>query len=80
MASDYFHALSLAADGDWDKAHNLIQHEHATLAWLIHGYLHWQEGDINNADYWYNKAGQSRPDSTLEQELDRLLKLAQSDT
>jgi hypothetical protein len=64
----YFKALWFAGKGEWDKAHNLIQDvEDKNAAW-IHGYLHRQEGDTSNADYWYCRAGRSRPNVELEEE------------
>ena len=52
----------------WQKAHELIQDiEDKSAAW-IHAYLHRKEGDIWNADYWYNRAGKKRPSLTLQEE------------
>lgn len=67
-ASVYLQALWHEANGDWDKAHVLIQDlPDKTAAW-IHAYLHRQEGDTWNADYWYSRAGRTRPNSTLQEE------------
>lgn len=66
--SDYLNALWYDAKGDWEKAHTITQDiEDKTAAW-IHAYLHRKEGDIWNADYWYNRAGRKRPPVSLEQE------------
>lgn len=77
MAEEHIQALDLAANGDWDGAHNLIQDYHDELAGLIHGYLHREEGDLSNANYWYSRVGQSIPDNSLEQEFERLYVLSQ---
>lgn len=64
------YAISLWYDGkgEWDKAHQLIQDiDDRNAAW-IHAYLHRKEGDIWNADYWYQRAQRKRPDATLEEE------------
>jgi len=37
-------------------------------------YLHRKEGDLWNADYWYAKAGRSRPDIPLRTEWENLVK------
>ncbi len=66
--SVYLLALWYDAKGDWDRAHETIQHVKTQNAAWIHAYLHHKEGDIFNADYWYSKAGKTRPDATLEQE------------
>ncbi len=76
MATEHIQALDLIAQGDWDGAHTLIQSYHDELACLIHAYLHREEGDFNNANYWYSQIGQVMPENTLEQEFDRLHQLA----
>ena len=78
MAEEHIQALNFAAQGDWDSAHNLIQDYHDELASLIHGYLHREEGDLNNANYWYSQVGQDIPENSLEEEFDRLYQLANS--
>lgn len=66
--SDYLKALWYDGNGDWQKAHELIQDiEDKSAAW-IHAYLHRKEGDIWNADYWYNRAGKKRPSVSLQEE------------
>jgi hypothetical protein len=72
MSPDYLQALELARDGEWDKAHELVQAHEEPTAYLIHGYLHRVEGDLGNAGYWYRLAGEPMPDNTLAEEWDRL--------
>lgn len=68
LNSNYLLALWHDGKGDWNKAHEIIQDvEDKTASW-IHAYLHRKEGDVWNADYWYNKAGKTRPNFTLEEE------------
>src|SRR5437667_10390366 len=51
-------ALWHDARADWDKAHEMANSvEDTTGAW-VHAYLHRKEGDIGNAAYWYQRAGQ----------------------
>lgn len=78
MTSKHIQALELISQGNWESAHELMQDEHDTLAFQIHGYLHREEGDVSNANYWYNRAGKIQPKNTLEQELERLYQLAKS--
>ncbi|WP_158799803.1 hypothetical protein [Pedobacter sp. L105] len=66
-------ALWYDGKGDWDKAHHLVDHLSDQLSAHIHAYLHRKEGDIWNADYWYRKAKQSRPDLTLGEEWEQLV-------
>ncbi|MES2891423.1 MAG: hypothetical protein V4725_05405 [Bacteroidota bacterium] len=68
-SSVYQQALWYVAKNNWDEAHTLVQDlDDANAAW-IHGYLHWQEGDISNADYWYRRASRKRPSHSLQEEL-----------
>jgi len=71
-ASDYIKALWYDANGNWDKAHKLIQDINDANASWIHAYLHRKEGDISNADYWYSKAGKKRPSVSLEEEWEQV--------
>lgn len=64
----YLLSLWHDAKGDWKKAHDLIQDEENKTASWVHAYLHRKEGDMWNADYWYRKAGKSRPDISLNEE------------
>ena len=71
--SIYLDSLWYAGKGDWDKAHTLIQDvEDKNAAW-IHAYLHRQEGDISNADYWYRRAGKKRPRASIEKEWEEIV-------
>ncbi|MEO8860750.1 MAG: hypothetical protein ABI358_04970 [Ginsengibacter sp.] len=71
--SVYLDSLWYAGKGDWDKAHTLIQDvEDKNAAW-IHAYLHRQEGDNSNADYWYRRAGKKRSDASLEKEWEEIV-------
>ncbi len=76
MRSPHRQALDLVQAGQWDQAHQLIQEYSDPLACLIHGYLHLQEGDTGNARYWYTRAKQELPTHSLQQEFDRLSRLA----
>lgn len=73
-ASVYLEALWYDAKDDWAKAHNLIQDLPDKNASWIHAYLHRKEGDIWNADYWYNKAGKKRPSLSLQEEWEEIAK------
>ena len=66
--SIYLQALWYDGKGDWDKSHELIQDLADKNASWIHAYLHRKEGDIWNADYWYQKAGRKRPALSLPEE------------
>jgi len=59
--------------GDWHQAHAQVDHLNDQASAWVHAYLHRKEGDILNADYWYNKARQTRPDISLEEEWEQLV-------
>ncbi len=70
----YLKALWYDANADWEASHNIVQDLNDNNASWIHAYLHRKEGDSFNADYWYNKAGKSRPAGTFKEEWDNLVK------
>jgi len=72
--SKHLESLWYDARGDWEQSHNIIQDISDANASWIHAYLHRKEGDIWNADYWYNRAGKKRPDISLEVEWEAIVK------
>ncbi|WP_421882873.1 hypothetical protein [Methylibium sp.] len=64
--------LAYMRSGRWNEAHDLVQRDDSLLAAWLHGILHIQEGDLEDAEYWYGRASRnfcSR--GTLAEELDR---------
>ncbi|MDP3654076.1 MAG: hypothetical protein Q8R67_20585 [Rhodoferax sp.] len=58
--------------GRWTEAHNLVQTDDSLLGAWLHGILHIQEGDLEDAEYWYGKAHRNfRQRGTLAEELER---------
>ncbi len=66
-------ALWYDAKDDWKKSHEIVQDIDTGEAALIHAYLHRKEGDEWNADYWYNRAGTTRTNHSIEEEWDLLV-------
>ncbi len=66
---------SLWYDGkhDWQKAHDQVDHLSDQASAWVHAYLHRKEGDTWNADYWYRRAGKTRPNMSLAKEWEQLL-------
>lgn len=61
------------AKGDWHEAHAQVdQLTDQQSAW-VHAYLHRKEGDNWNADYWYKRAGKTRPNLSLDEEWEQLV-------
>lgn len=59
--------------GNWDKAHAEVDHLNDQSSAWVHAYLHRKEGDTWNADYWYSRAGKTRPDIFLDEEWEQLV-------
>jgi hypothetical protein len=56
--------------GRWHAAHDLVQKDQSELGAWLHGILHIQEGDLEDAEYWYGLAGRHfRSRGTLNEEL-----------
>jgi len=56
------------AAGAWQEAHEIVQDENSALAAWLHGIVHILEGDLDNARYWYRKAGRVFPGRNAVQE------------
>ena len=64
------HIVDLMRQGRWKEAHDLAQNDGSPLAAWLHGILHLQEGDLEDAEYWYGNANRHfRSRGTLEEEL-----------
>lgn len=61
-------ALWLAASGDWNAAHEIVQDDPSRDASWVHAWLHREEGDLPNADYWYHRAGRTSQRGDLRAE------------
>lgn len=61
-------ALFYDGRGDWKTSHDMVDQLPGKSAARVHAYLHRKEGDQWNADYWYRRAGESRPNVSLDEE------------
>lgn len=75
MQCDHKQVIQLIDNGDWNGAHQMVQAHSDKLSCLLHGYLHRDEGDLGNAAYWYQRAGELLPQNSLPEELDRLIRM-----
>ena len=58
--------------GQWTAAHNLVQQDDSPMAAWLHGIVHLQEGDLEDAEYWYGLGDRHfRSRGTLAEELER---------
>ena len=67
-------ALWQDAKGNWEQAHNLAQQESSRDGSWVHAYLHRKEGDIENASYWYSRAGKPVSKLSLDEEWEEIVK------
>lgn len=62
-------ALWWMRHGDWNRAHECVQaHEGEPDCDSVHAHLHRQEGDLENAGYWYRRAGRPVSQQSLDEE------------
>jgi hypothetical protein len=61
-------ALWWDANGDWTRAHALVDELETIEGMAVHAYLHRKEGSASNADYWYQRAGRDFYRPTLDAE------------
>ena len=61
-------ALWFDAVGDWEQAHAVAQDVHTPDGSWVHAYLHRKEGDLDNAAYWYRRAGRPVQGGALAEE------------
>jgi hypothetical protein len=61
-------ALWWAALNEWKKAHEAAQADDGKPAAWVHAYLHRVEGDLENAGYWYGRAGKPVANGPLDEE------------
>ena len=67
-------ALWYAANGLWERAHEMaMKHDDTAGAW-VHAYLHRVEGDEDNARYWYGRAGRPVPTAPHAEEWEEIAK------
>jgi hypothetical protein len=74
VTSRLLDAVARAMEGDWQAAHLVAQdHEDDDLANWLHGVVHWMEGDLGNARYWFGRCGRPlRLEKGTQRELEEL--------
>lgn len=65
-------ALWLVAKGNWEQAHSLAQQTPTADGAWVHAHIHRVEGDLDNAGYWYGRAGKPASSAALETEWDQI--------
>lgn len=60
-----WHAANVRSPRAWERAHECAQDDPAETGAWVHAHLHRQEGDLENARYWYRRAGRTPPDPAM---------------
>jgi hypothetical protein len=58
-ASSLRAALDYLDQGNWSAAHKIVQSDESPVGCWVHGIVHVMEGDLDNARYWYERAGRA---------------------
>ena len=66
-------ALWYDANGDWERAHDLVDELETKDGMAVHAYLHRKQGALSNADYWYERAGRQYFREKVEDEWEALV-------
>jgi hypothetical protein len=61
-------ALWLDGKGNWAAAHGTVDSLETRDAARVHAYIHRKEGDLDNARYWYRRAGATPSTASLDDE------------
>jgi len=56
-SSEHRRALAHLHRREWQKAHEIVMDLEDKVAYHMHGLVHRLEGDMENARYWYARAG-----------------------
>ena len=56
-SSEHRRALAHLRRREWQKAHEIVMDLEDKVACHMHGLVHRLEGDMENARYWYARAG-----------------------
>ena len=75
MENPLIEAIKLADDGYWDDAHRIVQQFDAPMANWLHANLHREEGDPDNARYWYHRAIREYTEMDIHDERQEILTL-----
>ncbi len=67
-------ALWWAGKDEWDKAHRIVMDDSGKDCAWVHAYLHRNEGDLDNARYWYTRARRPAASGPLAKEWNAIAK------
>ena len=68
-------AIRKANQGYWDDAHIIVQQIEDSVSYWLHANLHREEGDLDNAKYWYHRAVREYTEMDIEDERQQIMNL-----
>lgn len=68
MTNPLLQAIRKADQGYWDEAHRIVQQINDPISHWLHANLHREEGDLDNAKYWYHMAMREYTDRDIHEE------------
>jgi hypothetical protein len=72
-SSKVLEALWYAGKNEWSEAHAIAKDIESKEGYWVHAYLHRQEGDLGNANYWYRRADKTMSLNSLEKEWEEIV-------
>ena len=72
-------AIQKADQGYWDDAHLIVQQMNDPIANWLHANLHREEGDIDNAKYWYHQAVREYTEIDIDEERQQILEFLENE-
>ena len=79
MHNPLVEAVELAEQGFWDDAHRIVQQIDDPISHWLHANLHREEGDLDNAKYWYHRAVREYTEMEVSEERRHILAFLQGD-
>ena len=68
MTNPLLQAIRKADQGYWDEAHRIVQQIKDPISHWLHANLHREEGDPDNARYWYHIAVREYTEMDIQEE------------
>ncbi len=75
MNNPLINAINKADQGYWDEAHRIVQQFDDPIANWLHANLHREEGDPDNARYWYHRAVREYTEMDIYEERQQIRRL-----
>ncbi|MEN8198763.1 MAG: hypothetical protein ABFR63_01690 [Thermodesulfobacteriota bacterium] len=79
MTNPLVTAINKADQGYWDEAHRIVQQLDDPIANWLHANLHREEGDLDNARYWYHRAIREYSEQGIDEERKQILNVLEGE-